>query len=130
MLEQETLLWRLDVETALTALDGAATGRLVIYESLCRDPLGQARAVFDHLELEFADATRSFLKALLSEGAAAGKPGAGKAMGKSYFSVFRDPASSIDKWRKQMSEVDQRRVRALLEDSEPIQAVARDAQWW
>jgi hypothetical protein len=66
--------------------------RLLRYEDLCRDPIGEARRLFAFAGLDWSPETERFIELSTS----------GKGRG-GYFSLFRDPIAAATKWQHELS---------------------------
>lgn len=125
-LDKETLLWRLDVEKGIAAAKSHPNALIVIYEDLCQRPEELTRQVFEHFKLDLTAQTLSFLENLSREK----QPRGWREIGiNSYFSVVRNPAAMKNKWKQQMSAVDQQRVLGWVADSEAFQYCANLGRW-
>lgn len=125
-LEQEALLWRFDTEIGVQAIQGQDQAMLVYYEDLCRDGPALFPELFSHLGIEYRDETRDFLDRLYAE---PGTKDADSGQAPSYFSVFRNPRSSADKWREQLSDEERRRVLAVVGESPVYRAGVERGVW-
>lgn len=107
----EALRWRIQVEPLVAAAEAQPRGRVVVYEDLCEDPLGETQRIFDFLGWTLGSSTRSFIEASIS----------GEASGidsrRAYFSVFRDPRESLEKWRDQLDAQQQGEIAEILRAS-------------
>ena len=63
---KEALLWRIDAERALRAVDARPNVMVVLYKNLCRDPFRTAGAVFCHCDLDLSAQTKGFIQATIS----------------------------------------------------------------
>ncbi len=126
LLEKETLLWRIDVERGISAAKKHEKALIVIYETLCDDPLTVSKQVFDHFGLDFSTQTVDYLETLMGKEQSHNK---GELGIKPYFSVIRNPASMKDKWKQNMSAEDRQRVLMLVQDSPAFQFCATLGKW-
>jgi hypothetical protein len=126
--QHEALLWRWSVETSLApALDATPpTLHLVHYENLCRNPAAETAKVLAHLGLA-ADPQVDAFVAASTDPAARGlrEPGIRR-----YFSVFRNPLDSMDKWRRDLDASTRREILEIVEDSPVFQLGVAEADWW
>jgi hypothetical protein len=126
--QHEALLWRWSVETSLApALDATPpTLLLVHYENLCRNPAGETAKVLAHLGLA-ADPQVDAFVAASTDPAARGlrEPGIRR-----YFSVFRNPLDSMDKWRRDLDDSTRREILEIVEESPVFQRGVAEADWW
>ena len=129
--EVETLLWRFDVEAGVRAALAHPRAMVVFYEELCSRTADVTERVFAHFGLDFAQQTKDFLRESTTAGARSrlGALRHGEFGINSYFSVFRDSNEAKDKWKKQLSEDDQRRVLKLVEESDVYRLAADRGVW-
>lgn len=100
-----------------TATDGRCTS--VCYEDVCRDPLNKAKDLFSFCGLPWTEQTADFIKAS-TQGTKA--PGLERVTQDSrrYYSIFRDPLQSAEKWKSEMKDEDVERVYRVLRQSDLI----------
>jgi hypothetical protein len=91
--------WLLSNSEAQIAVK-AAHGVTVTYETLARDTLAEIRRLFARIGLDWQPETEEFL-------GRASKPGG------TYYSVFRDAAQSVDRWRGELDGSAIERIRAI-----------------
>lgn len=105
----ERLAWRwlLFNEKAMEDTDGNPSAKAVRYEDLCADPQGVTRRMFQHAGLSWAEQTADFL----ARSTAVADRG--------YYSVFKNPAETVNKWRKELAPADIERIVAIVRDSRP-----------
>ena len=77
--------------------------RIVVYEDLCRDPIGQTRALFEFVGLNWHRQTETFLRSSTTHEGPSG-----------YYAVFRNSAEAAEKWRTTMDPADQEAVRSVV----------------
>lgn len=113
---EERLAWRwllfnekamLDAETA----DNCLTLR---YEDLCADPMTEARRLFAFAGLDWAAQTESFVSRTVSRDDTA------------YYSLYKNPLRTANRWRDDMARDDIERVRAIVAESRPGLLYAQD----
>lgn len=127
-LETEALLLRLDLEAGWRAAQASPQALVVVYEELCERPFEVAQQVFEHFGFDFAESSRKFIQ--MSMGADRWRRLLYGEIGiNPYFSVFRDPREGRDRWKREMSPADQRRVLELFEDSDAFQALHARGFW-
>lgn len=87
------LAWRWVIfnEKARDDLAGRPRHTLLVYDALCEDPLGQARALFEACGLEWNGQTERFVRSSITSEQDA------------YYSVFKDPKAAANKWRRDLS---------------------------
>ena len=111
-IEQLAWQWVVRNEMLLDDLGGAANAMVLRYDDLCADPEAEARRLFAFAGLPWHPQTEAFLAASTSGAGAQG-----------YYSVFRDPAASLNRWRGRLDAAAQRRIGAILRRS-------KLARWW
>jgi hypothetical protein len=89
----ERLAWRwaLFNEKAMSDLEGVSGAAVVRYEDFCTDPVGATKSAFAFCGLNWNKQTEQFIHASTSH-----EKGA-------YYSVFKDPAKSANKWSEELS---------------------------
>ena len=115
----EALRWRIQVEPLVAVAEAQPRGRVVVYEDLCEDPLGESEAIFAFIGWELGPAVRAFIEASIS-----GEDRGADAR-RAYFSVYRDPRQSLHKWRDQLDAQQQREIADVMRDS-PLRDRWRD----
>jgi hypothetical protein len=108
--ERMAWIWVLLNEKAQddTAHDSRCTR--ICYEDVCRDPLRKTMELFSFCELPWDRQTEDFIK---------GSTQASKSSGR-YYSIFRDPLQSAEKWKKEMKPEDIERVYRVVRHSDLI----------
>jgi len=101
--EQLAWHWVTMNELAMDAMAGTENTRTVVYEDLCHDPIGEVRNLFAFGRLDWGRQTEDFIRRSISQHD-----------GERYYGVFRDPVIAANQWRTELSEHDQRRVRAVV----------------
>jgi len=96
--ERMAWIWAIVNEKAIEDTKALENVRLLVYESLCADPLNVSRELFTHCNLDWNNQTEWFLGTSTSRN----KEG--------YYSVFKDPHESAQRWRKELDRDVQRRV--------------------
>ena len=92
--------WLLSNAEAYAAIS-AANGKILIYERLANQAMAETKAVFSEVGLDWSPETERFLlQSMKSEG--------------SYYSVSRDPAKAINRWRKDLGDETIARVRSIV----------------
>ncbi len=102
MTPEERLAWRwaLFNQKAHDELRDEPGYTLLIYDRLCADPLGETQRLFQHCELDWHAQTEHFLRqSTVNEDSA-------------YYSVFKDPLKSANKWR---DDLDADQIRRILD---------------
>lgn len=125
-LQRSALLWRCDAETALSGLDAAGDGHIVIYEQLCDDTVGEAEKVLGYLGLEAVAMTHDFINRL-HEGR---RPRLfGRDAFDSFFTVYRNPAEQRDRWMSEITAGQRRAVEEIVHPSWAFQRLAAQGAW-
>ena len=104
----ERLAWRWVLFNEKAAEDCLESGRCqtLRYEDLCAAPTAVARRVFDFCDLTWSTQTDEFLQASTNTP----RP--------DYYSVFKDPADSAQRWRCELPPSDIESVRCVMAGSE------------
>jgi LPS sulfotransferase NodH len=97
--------WRAFNEAALEGLESLPNAKLVIYENLCMQTETVVRDIFSFVGLTWNAQTAKFLAASTKQQEA------------DYFSVFRNSAAMIDRWRTRMAPDVQAQVRSVIRGS-------------
>ena len=105
----ERLAWRwlLYNEKAMDDLEGLENSRIVLYEDLCRDPVGGYRGLFEFAGLSWADQSHAFVDASTHSERSA------------YFSVFKDPERAASGWKRKLPDEDQARILGVVAGTRP-----------
>ncbi|NEQ49822.1 MAG: sulfotransferase [Leptolyngbya sp. SIO3F4] len=129
-LEKSTLLWRLDLEKGVSAIKETNKGLLLTYEQLCDDPYTHSKRAFEHFGLKFEKETEQFIDNLCSVQPQPKKkfPLKGDWM-RGFFTVYRNPKTQKNAWKKRISSSDRKTVEKMLEDSEAFQYCAALGGW-
>lgn len=105
---REAWAWMIVNEWAMDEAEKLPNVRLVSYDALCADPVGEMRALFDWAGLDWVPTTEAFLASNL------------KASGKSrYYSIRQNPAEAASRWRKQLSPETIAQVEGIAAGSRP-----------
>ncbi len=124
----EALLWRIEVEEALSAIEGAQHVKLVVYEDLCLRPDEIAQDLFAHFGLEPSAQTSSLLEEMRSTTLRA-RRARGERGTNAYFSVFRDSREAVDRWKKDLTAEEVRAVFEAVAGSKAYVAGAEIGGW-
>jgi hypothetical protein len=108
MTQVEELSWRwlVDNNQALRDLRSDPNAITVVYDDLCDNTEEEAKKVFEFCELSWTKPTEDFLS--LSTARNDDK----------YFSVFKDPGESANKWKKQLDIEDINIIKTITMDRE------------
>jgi hypothetical protein len=123
----EALLWRWSVEASTGLADGEAPDKLlmVFYENVCREPADEAARALRFLGLEPDAAVREFVDKTTNPDAR----GLKEAGINKYFSIFRNPIESMEKWRRDLTPTQQADILEIVADSPVFVRGVREAQW-
>ncbi len=113
----EALLWRIDGDEALASLAGHDRAAVCHYDELIADPFAGAEMALAHFGLEMHADVERFIEATISGPSLRTRVEHGEIGIKPYFSVFRDPGESANKWRKQLSHTQITEIEHVLEGS-------------
>ena len=111
----ERLAWRwvLTNEKALRDTAGARNCAYVRYEDFCVEPFAKSWELLSFAGLKWDEQVSNFVKRSTSHHS------------KRYYSVFKDPVVSANKWQSELSPVDIERVMKIVRDS-PLRALYDD----
>ncbi|NES83470.1 MAG: sulfotransferase [Moorea sp. SIO2B7] len=126
--EQEALLWLLDVGRALGTCQANPNALVVIYEKLVENTLEVTQKVFSHFGLTMAQESISFIEKSTSQSLKSQIKGGELGVNK-YFTVYRDSKVSRDRWKKEMSEEDQKLVMKIVKNTEVFAIGAEQGLW-
>jgi len=99
--------WVLFNEKAMNELGELENACSVRYEDFCLEPLQEARKLLAFAGLGWDAAVEQFLQGSVS------------ASGDSYYSVYRDAAREVDRWRERLEPDQIQRIRAVVENTLP-----------
>ena len=102
-LELFTWIWCLKNEMALQAFGKGDNCHVVHYESVCEDPIGEAKVLFAFSGLNWSPQTEKFLH---ESSQYSGKD--------RYYRVFRDASAAANKWRSALSEDEKKRILGIV----------------
>ena len=111
---RNTLLWRYDLESVWPHLQKPHVMTL-IYEDLCVNPMQRAEEIMAFLGLEMTQQTRDFVQ--LSTSGTGGSTRTDKFVNE-YFTVYRDPAESMNRWKKELDQTDRDDIASVLDNCE------------
>lgn len=98
--------WRAFNEPLYAALADRPNARVLVYETLCEQPVQLARQILSFCGLDWDRQTADFIGRSSTR---AGKSG--------YYSINRDAIAAADRWRSSMPQADADAVRAVVADS-------------
>jgi len=107
----EAVIWRLQVEPLVEYTRSYDQGLVVVYEDLCHDPHGKITEIFDFVGWDVGQTTRDFIH----ESTSGERQYATQS--KTYFSIYRDPHTSMSKWKTQLTAEQQADIAVVIRDS-------------
>jgi hypothetical protein len=99
--------WLLVNEKAMDDCSGLGNYLAVNYDQICAAPVDHARKMYEFAELAWNQQTESFVSASTGHELSA------------YYSVFKDPLKSANKWKTELDEGEIREVLNIIQDSKP-----------
>jgi Sulfotransferase family len=104
----ERLAWRWVIlyEKALQDIEGMPGCTALRYEDFCLEPERRARQMFEYCNLPWSPATAQFLKNSTAT------------ENKKYYSVFKDPLRSANRWQSDLSAEDVDRIYRVVQESD------------
>lgn len=126
--QHEALLWRWSVETSVEDLAGADPARLLVvfYENACRAIGDEMPRLLGFLGLPPDDQVDRFVR----ESADPDARGLRETGINPYFSVFRNPLETMEKWRKRLGRTEQDEILEIVRDSPIFRQGVAKAAWW
>jgi hypothetical protein len=106
-LEQRTWLWALSNEKMLLEAKDEPNCTCIRYEDLCADPEGVSRQLFERAGLAWHPQTEAFVRQSTTT------------ENDNYYSVYKNPAASANKWRTELADEDVKRILAVVQGSLP-----------
>lgn len=103
--------WRVRVEPMVEFIENYSKGLLIVYEDMCGDPLGVSKRIFDFAGWEMTDFTKNYIKKTTTA------KKIHRSTFKSYYSIFQDPRKSMNKWKTQLTDEEQRDIASVIKDS-------------
>jgi hypothetical protein len=103
--EQATWSWMLTQEKILADVAGSERVLTVRYEDVCAQPIELTRRMFEFAGLDWQPQTEKFVLASTQTGDA------------DYYSVFKNPQASVERWRSELSPDVIERVQRILRGS-------------
>jgi hypothetical protein len=95
-------LWLLVNQNAMDNLTGLPNGRMVRYEDLCARPASGFQELFAFCGLDWHPQTQAFLEASTSQSR------------NDYYSVYKDPLASANKWQQELESGKADTIRELV----------------
>ena len=110
-IQLDAVIWRIQVEPLVEYTRSYDQGIVIVYEDLCNDPQSKITEIFDFVGWELGQTTRDFI----NESTAGERQLSDKS--KAYFSVYRDPRTSMSKWKTQLTDEQQADIASVIRDS-------------
>ena len=126
--QQEALLWLIDVGRALRACKNSSNGLVLIYEQLTQQPLEISTKVFQHFGLDITPESIAFIEES-TQSSSSSRIKSGEIGINPYFTVFRDPKVACERWKKEMPQEDQMKVKEVVRDSEAYSVGIKQGLW-
>lgn len=118
ILEQEALLWRVDNEKVLKSVHNQPNALLIWYEELTQNSLELSETLMSHFNLKMTKEVVRFLEESTQEKfSRLYRIQRGELGIDPYFSIFRNPQVSRDKWKETMSQEEKDEVLNIVQDS-------------
>ncbi|MEQ8757984.1 MAG: sulfotransferase domain-containing protein [Coleofasciculus sp. G1-WW12-02] len=100
--------WRVRVEPLVEFAQTYGKGLVVVYENLCVDPLGKTSEIFNFVGWELSQSTHDFIKTSIS---------GERQSSNSRYSVYRDPRTSMSKWKTQLTAEQKADIASVIRES-------------
>jgi hypothetical protein len=109
---EERLAWRwvLGHEKIFADIEGCNRVLTIRYEDVCTDPVGLTRRMFGFTGLEWSPQTEAFVRASTET--------TERPSDTDYYSVFKPPKASAERWRSELAPDVVRRILAILRRSD------------
>lgn len=107
--ERYSWFWVLLNEHMLTEVSGQENCLVINYDSICESPIEGAKKLYAHAGIPMSNQTTLFLEATQNR-----HPGEN-----AFYSVFRDPAESAQKWRHELDSNQIDVIRSITEGTAP-----------
>ena len=104
-IERMAWRWALLNEKTLDDIAGLSNCMVVRYEDLCEGPQGVSRRLAEFAGLSWHEQMSAFVSTSTTS------------TDRSYYSVFKDPGNSANKWREQLSEEFTQTIMSIVSDS-------------
>jgi len=133
--QKNALLWRIDVENAINAIQSTGRGLLLTYEQLCDDAHRYTEMICREFDLDFHPQMRTYLDSLYESPhpAAGGEGGEGTGGARdvrdTYFTVYRNPKDQKNRWKSSFSAENIHKVEAIIKDSPAYEVCASLGNW-
>lgn len=128
-IEKTALLWRIEVESCVSAAKHSSQGLVISYERFAEDAYTYANQIFEHFGLDFAQETGQFLDRIYSINSPADIPHRSREWGNKFFTIYRNPKTQKDAWKATISSEDRKKIEAIVTDSEVFDFCAALSGW-
>jgi hypothetical protein len=108
-LERLAWVWALPNEKAMEEAEADPACRVVRYEDLCERPIEIARELFAHCGIAWDGAVERFIGSSTDATNSSDR----------YYSVFRDPSDSAQRWKKTLTAAEIDTILATVADTRP-----------
>ena len=126
--EKEAMLWRIDVESVLSACSSSPRGLPIFYEDLVANTLPVVEKVLEHFGLSLSQETVSFIEDSTHTTNDL-RQKRGEIGINPYFSVFRNSQAACDKWKDQMPVEERSRVTNIVSECKAFQMAMERGLW-
>jgi len=133
--QKNALLWRIDVENAINAIQSTGRGLLLTYEQLCDDAHRYTEMICREFDLDFHPQMRAYLDSLYecphSASGGDGREGmrGARDVRDTYFTVYRNPKDQKDRWKSTFSPDNIHKVEAIVKSSPAYEICASLGNW-
>ncbi len=127
-LQLNALLWRIDTEKAMRAIDRHNNCFLLTYEQLCDDAHRHIETICKLFKIDFHSQIKVYLDKLYEQPSSeqTKKP---SDVRDAYFTVFRNPKTQKDAWKKNWSKANEKKVQEIVKDSITMERCAQIGNW-
>ena len=126
--EKEAMLWRIDVESVLSACSKSSRGLPIFYENLVANTVTVVEQIFQHFGLSLTQETSSFIEDSTCSTSNL-RQKRGEIGINPYFSVFRNSQAVCDKWKDEMPAEERSRVTNIVGECKAFQ-MGTEQGWW
>lgn len=107
-IEISSYMWLMHNETVFSLRKDIKYFKLVIYEELCKEPLKVVKEIFNFLNWQLSENTKSFVKETTS--AEAQDPG--------YYSIYKNPLENAYKWKNELTKEEVNKINSIVGKSD------------
>ena len=126
--EKEAMLWRIDVESVLSACSNSPKGLPIFYEDLVANTLPVVEKALEHFGLSLSQETVSFIEDS-TQNTSNLRQKRGEIGINPYFSVFRNSQAVCDKWKDEMPAEERSRVTKIVRECKAFQMAMERGLW-